>query len=143
MFSWMSKDEERKKNADVYSSVTAGLQNVYKTKLLPLEKVFFYFLALHILGNVGQVYNIFTKLKVRALILFFRNIIFTTFTHQLSMIQISMPGLWSCWLANIPRVKPLLLDIFLNKISQELELDRNQQQTGKLNLVSNISDTEL
>ena len=39
MFSWMSKDEERKKNADVYSSVTAGLQNVYKTKLLPLEKV--------------------------------------------------------------------------------------------------------
>ena len=35
----MSKDEERKKNADVYSSVTAGLQNVYKTKLLPLEKV--------------------------------------------------------------------------------------------------------
>ena len=41
MFSWISKDEERKKNADVYSSVTTGLQNVYKTKLLPLEKVFF------------------------------------------------------------------------------------------------------
>lgn len=38
MFSWMSKDEERKKNADVYSSVSAGLQNVYRTKLLPLEK---------------------------------------------------------------------------------------------------------
>ena len=41
MFSWMSKDEERKKNADVYSSVTAGLQNVYRTKLLPLEKVIY------------------------------------------------------------------------------------------------------
>ena len=39
MFSWMSKDEERKKNANVYSSVAAGLQNVYKSKLLPLEKV--------------------------------------------------------------------------------------------------------
>ena len=39
MFSWISKDEERKKNADVYSSVSAGLQNVYKSKLLPLEKV--------------------------------------------------------------------------------------------------------
>jgi len=38
MFSWMSKDEERKKNANVYSSVAAGLQNVYKSKLLPLEK---------------------------------------------------------------------------------------------------------
>lgn len=38
MFSWMTKDEERKKNADVYSSVTTGLQNVYKSKLLPLEK---------------------------------------------------------------------------------------------------------
>jgi len=38
MFSWISKDEERKKNADVYSSVTSGLQNVYKSKLLPLEK---------------------------------------------------------------------------------------------------------
>ena len=41
MFSWMSKDEERKKNADVYSSVSAGLQNVYRTKLLPLEKVIY------------------------------------------------------------------------------------------------------
>ena len=39
MFSWMSKDEERKKNANVYSSVATGLQNVYKSKLLPLEKV--------------------------------------------------------------------------------------------------------
>ena len=41
MFSWMTKDEERKKNADVYSSVTTGLQNVYKSKLLPLEKVIY------------------------------------------------------------------------------------------------------
>jgi len=38
MFSWMSKDEVRKKNTDVYDNVTSGLQNVYKSKLLPLEK---------------------------------------------------------------------------------------------------------
>ena len=38
MFSWMSKDESRRKNTDVYASVTEGLQNVYKQKLLPLEK---------------------------------------------------------------------------------------------------------
>jgi len=38
MFSWMSKEEGRKKATDVYDNVTAGLQEVYKTKLLPLEK---------------------------------------------------------------------------------------------------------
>lgn len=37
MFSWM-KQEEGRKNTDVYDTVTAGLQNIYKTKLLPLEK---------------------------------------------------------------------------------------------------------
>jgi len=34
----MAKDEDRKKNTDVYDNVTAGLQSVYKQKLLPLEK---------------------------------------------------------------------------------------------------------
>jgi len=34
----MAKDEVRKKNTDVYDNVTSGLQNVYKSKLLPLEK---------------------------------------------------------------------------------------------------------
>jgi len=38
MFSWMAKDDVRKKNTDVYDNVTSGLQNVYKSKLLPLEK---------------------------------------------------------------------------------------------------------
>jgi len=38
MFSWMKGDEQARKNADVYESVTTGLQNVYKQKLLPLGK---------------------------------------------------------------------------------------------------------
>ena len=38
MFSWMGKEEGRRKHTDVYDSVTAGLQNIYKSKLLPLEK---------------------------------------------------------------------------------------------------------
>merc|ERR1712042_116655 len=38
MFSWMKGDEQARKNADVYDSVTNGLQQVYKQKLLPLEK---------------------------------------------------------------------------------------------------------
>ena len=37
MFSWMNKDEARKVG-DVYESVTEGLKNIYKQKLLPLEK---------------------------------------------------------------------------------------------------------
>lgn len=37
MFSWMSKEEGRKVG-DVYESVTEGLKNIYKQKLLPLEK---------------------------------------------------------------------------------------------------------
>ena len=37
MFSWMKQDESRK-NTDVYDNVTAGLQEIYRTKLLPLEK---------------------------------------------------------------------------------------------------------
>ena len=38
MFSWMSKEEGRKGVNAVYDNVTAGLQNIYKNKLLPLEK---------------------------------------------------------------------------------------------------------
>ena len=34
----MKQNEQARKNADVYDSVTSGLQNVYKQKLLPLEK---------------------------------------------------------------------------------------------------------
>jgi hypothetical protein len=38
MFSWISKDEARKKTQDVYDSVAVGLRDVYKSRLLPLEK---------------------------------------------------------------------------------------------------------
>jgi len=38
----MKQNEQAKKNADVYESVTTGLQNVYKQKLLPLEKEYQY-----------------------------------------------------------------------------------------------------
>lgn len=38
MFTFMKNDEKARKNADVYDSVTSGLQQVYKQKLLPLEK---------------------------------------------------------------------------------------------------------
>ena len=38
MFSWISKDESRKKTQDVYDSVAMGLRDVYKSKLFPLEK---------------------------------------------------------------------------------------------------------
>jgi len=37
MFSWMSKEEGRRVG-DVYENVTEGLKNIYKQKLLPLEK---------------------------------------------------------------------------------------------------------
>ena len=37
MFSWMNKEEGRRVG-DVYESVTEGLKNIYKQKLLPLEK---------------------------------------------------------------------------------------------------------
>jgi len=38
MFSWMSKEENRRRHTDVYDNVTVGLQNVYKKNLLPLER---------------------------------------------------------------------------------------------------------
>jgi len=38
MFSWMNKEESRKKGTDVYDGVAEGLKNIYRQKLLPLEK---------------------------------------------------------------------------------------------------------
>ena len=38
MFSWMSKDEGRKKTHEVYDGVAEGLKGIYRQKLLPLEK---------------------------------------------------------------------------------------------------------
>lgn len=38
MFSYLGKDEKRRKNQDIYENVTEGLKNIYKQKLLPLEK---------------------------------------------------------------------------------------------------------
>jgi hypothetical protein len=38
MFSWIKQDESRKKTTDVYESVSLGLRDIYKSKLLPLEK---------------------------------------------------------------------------------------------------------
>ena len=38
MFSWMNKEEGRKKGTDVYDGVAEGLKNIYRQKLLPLEK---------------------------------------------------------------------------------------------------------
>ena len=37
MFSWMAKEEGRRVG-DVYDNVTEGLKNIYRQKLLPLEK---------------------------------------------------------------------------------------------------------
>lgn len=37
MFSWMNKDEDKRKNMDLYETVLEGLKKVYKTKVLPLE----------------------------------------------------------------------------------------------------------
>ncbi|XP_076033660.1 putative achaete scute target 1 isoform X1 [Oratosquilla oratoria] len=37
MFSWINKDESKKKQIDVFESVLEGLKKVYKTKVQPLE----------------------------------------------------------------------------------------------------------
>jgi len=37
MFSFISKDESKRKNLDVYETVLEGLKKVYRTKVLPLE----------------------------------------------------------------------------------------------------------
>ncbi len=38
MLKWMNKDDKRKKEPEVYASVTEGLNKLYKTKLYPLEE---------------------------------------------------------------------------------------------------------
>lgn len=38
MFSWVSKDDRRKKEPEVFSTVSDGLKKLYKTKLHPLEE---------------------------------------------------------------------------------------------------------
>lgn len=38
MFSWLNKDESRKKQPEVYATVVDGLKKIYKAKLLPLEE---------------------------------------------------------------------------------------------------------
>lgn len=38
MFSWMGKDENRKKHPEMFMSVVEGLKRLYKSKILPLEE---------------------------------------------------------------------------------------------------------
>lgn len=38
MFSWIGKDERRKKEPEVFANVADGLKRLYKQKLLPLEE---------------------------------------------------------------------------------------------------------
>ncbi|KAI1302375.1 EH domain-containing protein 1 [Halotydeus destructor] len=38
MFSWMNRDESRKKQPELFMSVVEGLKRLYKTKILPLEE---------------------------------------------------------------------------------------------------------
>ncbi|ODM97610.1 EH domain-containing protein 1 [Orchesella cincta] len=40
MFSWMSKDDGKKKNTEVFENVVTGLRSIYKNKLLPLESAY-------------------------------------------------------------------------------------------------------
>ena len=40
MFSWMSSDERRKKEPEVFANVAEGLKKLYRTKLLPLEEYY-------------------------------------------------------------------------------------------------------
>lgn len=38
MFSWLGTDDRRKKEPEVFQTVSDGLKKLYKTKLLPLEE---------------------------------------------------------------------------------------------------------
>lgn len=40
MFSWISKDDRRKKEPEVFGNVTDGLKKLYKQKLFPLEEFY-------------------------------------------------------------------------------------------------------
>ena len=38
MFSWMGRDENRKRQPEMFMSVVEGLKRLYKSKILPLEE---------------------------------------------------------------------------------------------------------
>lgn len=38
MFSWLGTDDRRRKDPEVFQTVSDGLKKLYKTKLLPLEE---------------------------------------------------------------------------------------------------------
>ncbi|XP_041044382.1 EH domain-containing protein 3 [Carcharodon carcharias] len=40
MFSWLGRDDRRRKDPEVFQTVTDGLKKLYKTKLLPLEECY-------------------------------------------------------------------------------------------------------
>lgn len=42
MFSWMNKDESRKRQPEVCLSVVEGLKRLYKSKILPVEDHYFF-----------------------------------------------------------------------------------------------------
>lgn len=42
MFSWLGKDENRKRQPEIYGNVTEGLKKVYRTKILPLEEAYLF-----------------------------------------------------------------------------------------------------
>ena len=43
MFSWLTgADSNQPKSSDVFENVADGLKNIYKEKLLPLEKTYFF-----------------------------------------------------------------------------------------------------
>ena len=38
MFSWLRSDDRRRKDPEVFQTVSEGLKKLYRTKLLPLEE---------------------------------------------------------------------------------------------------------
>lgn len=42
MFKWLNGDTRRRKDAEVFTNVTEGLQRLYKDKMLPVEKEYLY-----------------------------------------------------------------------------------------------------
>lgn len=40
MFSWITKDDSKKKNTEVFENVSSGLKHIYKQKLYPLESAY-------------------------------------------------------------------------------------------------------
>lgn len=42
MFSWLNKDDSRKKQPELYNTVVEGLKKIYKLKIFPLEEHYFF-----------------------------------------------------------------------------------------------------